>query len=1106
MFLSFFLVLTSSQQREIEAFNVNSHASFSNVDPNEDIMKYELDKANMIVTISGNGTTKQENVTRLLSDQSVSTGSIRKVTLKEGIIGIGKESFYNFNGMTQIDLPQSLKTIGDHSLNNCAALKTITIPAAVTVIETRVFDRCKSLDTINLPDTIEQILTSAFRGCESLTSFKMPPKITVLKGHVFESCINLVNIQLNDNLVTIEEYPFRFCEKLTTLTLPKNVQNIAKNAFSDCKSLYHLIVDENSQYLSSDGKYALYNKDKSKLIFILGTFDEMFFDIPATVKEFGDSAFSQIKRQFGVNFPDGITNVPDNLFRQAGLAGVELTNSITSIGSYSFFQTSLEEITLPNKLESIGDHAFEACANLSKLTLPSTLKSLGTYALSGIKIKALLIPDDITTLNWSVLSYCPNLQSVTFSDKSKLIVIDVDSLSHTGLTSFTIPPTVESLESAFKSCDKLQKISFPPNSIIIALKDKVFEGSGLVEINIPASIQDIGYKAFAGINGQKNKLAKVIFDEGSALETIGDQAFSDSLFTTITLPKNLISIGQFAFSDCLNLVGVSIPPAVAKMGSHVFNGCTALNKVEFQDPKNLTLIPESCFEGTGISTITIPSSVTIIGEAAFKNTKFISINIPRTISEIKPFAFSKCPTLESVVFEEPSIIKVFQESVFSESGLKMISIPDSVTTIEKYAFQHCYSLETVHIGANVNNLSKALFAGCPIKNFTLSPDNKVYSFDSGILYNKPKTKVLGVYVLYDELHIAETVTNIDNFAFSELPLTKIHIPKLVTTISANAFYLCSKLSNITFENPLSIKEINGWSFSGTNLSSFNIPASITNVGVQAFANTPIKTLTCDEGVKIESFKYGAFENTSIEEFTVPLSFKKLEEHVFNNCTKLERIVFPANTIVNNLAQQCLSFTALTELTIPNTVKTIERWAFRDCNSLEFIRISKNIETFGEVPFFNTLALKTCFYCGKKEGFGTTLVFMNDQDIYPTIYVPVGFKPNKIFNITGIRKELDDDCEIVQSPTASLSPLPSQTPKETEIQTMTPTQQPVVPTSQPIDDDSEGKLTKTQIIGIGVGSGVAVIIIVIIAAVVVVRKCGKNDAKRGTEEYAPVMAD
>lgn len=83
-----------------------------------------------------------------------------------------------------------------------------------------------------------------------------------------------------------------------------------------------------------------------------------------------------------------------------------------------------------------------------------------------------------------------------------------------------------------------------------------------------------------------------------------------------TIP--VMRINAYAFSNCAELTGVTIPASVKEINDHAFENCIALTALEL--PAELTEIGSAAFEGcTGISQVNIPAGVTEIKIWAFQN-------------------------------------------------------------------------------------------------------------------------------------------------------------------------------------------------------------------------------------------------------------------------------------------------------------------------------------------------------------------------------------------------------------------------------------------------------------------------------------------------------
>ena len=79
------------------------------------------------------------------------------------------------------------------------------------------------------------------------------------------------------------------------------------------------------------------------------------------------------------------------------------------------------------------------------------------------------------------------------------------------------------------------------------------------------------------------------------------------------------------------------------------------------------------------------------------------------------------------------------------------------------------------------------------------------------------------------------VTVIVRDAFRDAAITSIQIPNSVTGIGPYAFYGCTKLTSVKFDEPAKLKKINHNAFNGcSSLSTIKIPTTVTDIGYQAF--------------------------------------------------------------------------------------------------------------------------------------------------------------------------------------------------------------------------------------------------------------------------------
>ena len=76
-----------------------------------------------------------------------------------------------------------------------------------------------------------------------------------------------------------------------------------------------------------------------------------------------------------------------------------------------------------------------------------------------------------------------------------------------------------------------------------------------------------------------------------------------------------------------------------------------------------------------------------------------NLTIPESVENIERYAFSSCPSLESVTI--PKSARCIGEVAFFGCSLRSVSIPESVESIDMGAFLNCSSLRSVTIPKSV---------------------------------------------------------------------------------------------------------------------------------------------------------------------------------------------------------------------------------------------------------------------------------------------------------------------------------------------------------------------------------------------------------------------
>ena len=180
--------------------------------------------------------------------------------------------------------------------------------------------------------------------------------------------------------------------------------------------------------------------------------------------------------------------------------------------------------------------------------------------------------------------------------------------------------------------------------------------------------------------------------------SIGDYAFSNcNGLTELTIGNSVTSIGMSALFYCSGLAKLTIGNSVTSIGDNAFQYCSGLTELTF--PNSVTSIGGYAFDGCrGLTELTIPSSVSSIGTNAFRNWSLEKI----MVEEGNPYYDSREDCNGIIRTENNELIL----------GCQNTHIPNSVTSIGRYAFQGCRGLTELTIPNSVTSIGLLAFNAC----------------------------------------------------------------------------------------------------------------------------------------------------------------------------------------------------------------------------------------------------------------------------------------------------------------------------------------------------------------------------------------------------------
>ena len=263
---------------------------------------------------------------------------------------------------------------------------------------------------------------------------------------------------------------------------------------------------------------------------------------------------------------------------------------VTSIGYGAFDHcTSLTSVTIPNSVITIGGEAFENCEGLISVNIPNSVTSIGKEAFKRcLSLASIIIPNSVTNIEHDAFHRCISLTTVTIPGSVKSTNVSLFQECY-GLISVVIENGVTSIgKTMFEDCTNLTSITIPAS--VTSIGRKAFANCySLTSITIPYSVTEIGENAFAGCYFTENAFRNHsnLTDTENWGYKIYEQETSDGLLLndnevlvrcrpgvpSVSIPKTVTAIEDYAFKDCNNLTSITIPDNVKTIGEYAFYGC-----------------------------------------------------------------------------------------------------------------------------------------------------------------------------------------------------------------------------------------------------------------------------------------------------------------------------------------------------------------------------------------------------------------------------------------------------------------------------------------------------------------------------------------------------
>ena len=770
-------------------------------------------------------------------------------------------------GCAATKIPNNVKVIENFAFQYCSGLTSIEIPNSVTRIGIEAFYDCSGLTSIEIPNSVTSIESSTFAGCSGLTSVVIPNSVTSIGSGAFSGCSSLTGIEIPNSVTSIESSAFYGCSSLTGVVIPNSITRIGSGAFSCCSSLTGI-------------------------------------EIPSSVTSIGGDAFSGCS---------GITNISvaagNAIYDSRGNCNAIIESASNRL-LYAFSST-----VIPADVTTIAGYAFCPLQGLD-VTVPANILTIENSAFSGVKniYFESTVPASITgNIFGSGIIYVPAVAYETYCNA------DVWKDYSSRIVTTEIADRVVTVEAAEGMSGVLDAIGLDDVEKVVKLK-------------VIGSINSYDIIVF---RDKMLLLSELDLSEATVV------ASSKPFYQTYSTGNN--SLGGYAFYDLDKLVSVKLPKDLKTLGNYAFSSCGKLKSVDATAAPGLEISANAFYDCDALEEILLPQNVAFIGSHAFYDCRALqSVEIGSVEGDIDTNAFEYCRNLSTVRIDSVGgSIKSRAFQTYSwDSGSKLQSVDIKIIggDIENNAFGSCSMLKNVEIDSIGGGIEQYAFRESGVETMYFGAVGRLDTYSLG---GCPKLKSVtignGPATIPSRLFVNSH--NIESFVVEEG----------VTEVADNAFYYSGYLTTNYYSEyvtsqlkalkrvklPESVQRIGKYAFNEcTALSDFNIPKGVTSIGSNAFFNCDsLKSVAIPDGVTNIS-AHTFYSCSSLQHVTFPDSLVSIENYAFYDCS-IEQIKLPptVKSIGNNAFYYCRN---LAELHIPSSVETIGNSAFSGCNKLNSV--------------------------------------------------------------------------------------------------------------------------------------------------------------------------
>lgn len=617
-----------------------------------------------------------------------------EIEIMEGTTAIPQLLFRDCT-MTVVKLPASLNSIGKKAFSGCKALKTVYLKNCPEHVGADIFENCP-IDTVHGMDPMKArtklgAFTVELSGVRELDFSGIK---SVIPPMYFQGS-DVEEIIIPKRVKEIGSYAFANSQKLTRIVFKGCPEIIAADAFEGCTQVEEIIWGACTHFCIA-----------------------------------GKTGFPNIK-QFSI--PEGVTEIPDNCFKNWGIQDITIPHTVASIGKKAFEGCPISTINGENGILrltencQIASNAFAKCS-FQTIVLDVSKPDKFIEIAENVGATEIFVRDTVGINSFNRILSIPNLASVSCIKTDESILVSTDELQAMPATlrSLELPRSVGKLYfTIFDDCEELTTLTIP-ESVAQVLFEVELANLKLQEITVPADMYHVILKEWINPDTQVTLLGEA-HPEKYVVTAIGEDAHLPELdkkdhllIQKLIIPEQCKSIAEAAFENLANLRSVEIRAPIQRVGAKAFCGCVHLEQIVL--PDSVDSIGEAAFLGcTSLAQVQLPQALTKVEAKVFcKCAELRNIDLPTTVAMIGESAFEGCEWLDALAIPDQS--RELGAFAFAGSGLKKVHISDGIKRLHKGIFKDCTQLTTVTGMQNVGYVDEDAFSGSAVVDLVFSEE------------------------------------------------------------------------------------------------------------------------------------------------------------------------------------------------------------------------------------------------------------------------------------------------------------------------------------------------------------------------------------------------